>query len=73
MNLGTVRLTGNYVNGNRSFTASAMVLSGGGTVVTITLGTPSNTFLTETVAGTMPGQPTRRRSTWPATPAQRPP
>jgi hypothetical protein len=56
-NLGTLCLTGNYVNGNRSFTGSTMVMSGGGTVVTLTLGTPSNTFLTETVAGTMSWTP----------------
>jgi chitinase len=53
VNLGSVCLGGNYVNGNRSFTGSAMVMSAGSTVVTITLGTPSNTFNTETVAGTM--------------------
>jgi hypothetical protein len=52
-NLGTLCLSGNYVNGNRSFTGSTMVMYGGYTVVTITLGTPSNTFLTETVTGTM--------------------
>lgn len=57
VNLGTVYLSGNYVNGNRSFSASAMVLSGGGTVETITLGTPSNTFITETIAGTMSWTP----------------
>ena len=56
-NLGTLCLTGNYVNGNRSFTGSTMVMSGGGTVVTLTLGTPSNTFLTETVTGTMSWTP----------------
>jgi hypothetical protein len=53
VNLGSVCLGGNYVNGNRSFTGSAMVMSAGSTVDTITLGTPSNTFNTETVAGTM--------------------
>jgi hypothetical protein len=57
VNLGTLCLTGNYVNGNRSFTASPMVLSGGGTVVTITLGTPAGAFNTETVAGTMAWTP----------------
>ena len=56
-NLGTLCLTGNYVNGNRSFTGSTIVMSGGGTVVTITLGTPTNTFLTETVTGTMSWTP----------------
>jgi hypothetical protein len=52
-NLGSLCLAGDYVNGNRSFTASPMVLSGGGTVVTITLGTPSGAFNTETIASTM--------------------
>jgi predicted ribosomally synthesized peptide with SipW-like signal peptide len=57
VNLGTLCLTGNYVNGSRSFTASPMLLSGGGTVVTITLGTPAGAFNTETVAGTMAWTP----------------
>ena len=56
-NLGTVCLAGNYVNGSRSFTNSTMVLSGSGAVVTLTLGTPSGTFNTETVAGTMTWTP----------------
>ena len=57
VNLGTLCLAGNYVNGNRSFSASPMVLSGGGTVVTITLGSPSGAFLTETVTGAMSWTP----------------
>jgi hypothetical protein len=56
-NLGSLCLGGNYVNGNRSFTGSTMVMSGGFTVVTITLGTPSNAFNTETTAGTMAWTP----------------
>ncbi len=56
-NLGFLCLAGNYVNGNRPFSASPMVLSGAGTVVTITLGTPSGAFLTETVAGAMSWTP----------------
>jgi chitinase len=57
VNLGSLCLGGNYVNGNRSFTGSSMVMSGGNTVVTITLGTPSNTFNTETVAAAMTWTP----------------
>jgi hypothetical protein len=57
VNLGTVCLTGNYVNGNRTFGTSPMVLSPGGTVVTVTLGAPSGAFNTETVAGTMSWTP----------------
>jgi chitinase len=57
VNLGSLCLGGNYVNGSRSFTSSAMVLSGGGTVVTITLGTPSAAFNTEPTAGTMTWTP----------------
>ena len=57
VNLGTVCLIGNYVNGSRNFTNSTMVLSPSGTVITITLGTPSAAFNTETVAGTMTWTP----------------
>ena len=57
VNLGTLCLSGNYVNGSRSFTGSTMVISGGNTVVTVTLGTPSNSFNTETTAGTMTWTP----------------
>ncbi len=53
VNLGSLCLSGDYVNGAKSFTGSTMVLSGGGTIVTITLGTPSNPFNTETIAGVM--------------------
>ncbi len=52
VNLGTLCLPGNYVNGNKSFTSSTMVLNATGTVLTITLGTGSG-FNTETTAGTM--------------------
>ena len=57
VNLGSLCLAGNYVNGNRSFTASPMVLSGGGTIVTITLGTASGALNTETTSGTMAWTP----------------
>jgi chitinase len=54
VNLGTLCLSGDYVNGSKTFTGSTMVLSGGGTIVTITLGTPpANGLNTETVAGVM--------------------
>jgi hypothetical protein len=53
VNLGSLCLAGNYVNGNKSFTSSTIVMSGGYTVVTITLGTPSGAFNTEATAGTM--------------------
>ena len=57
VNLGSLCLSGNYVNGGRNFTGSTMVLNAARTVVTITLGTPSNSFNTETTAGTMSWTP----------------
>jgi hypothetical protein len=57
VNLGSLCLAGDYVNGNRSFTGSTMTMSAGGTVVTITLGTPSNTFNTSVTTGTMAWTP----------------
>ena len=56
---GTVSLGGNYMGTNRTFgvtgTPSTMVRSG--STITITLGTPSGSTLTETTAGTMTWTP----------------
>jgi hypothetical protein len=51
VSIGTVCLGGSYANPSRTFTGSAMVMSGN--AVTITLGTPSGGVKTETGAATM--------------------
>jgi chitinase len=55
VNLGSVCLNGDYATPSRTFTSSAMVMSGNS--VTVTLGTPSGGVRTETVAATMAWTP----------------
>ena len=57
-NLGMICLGGGgYVAANRTFTSSSMVLSPGGTTVTITLGTPSAVIGTQVGSTTMTWTP----------------